>query len=87
MPWGHNILIFTKCSSVEEARYYMPQTLQQGSHPAAAVQVIHQLGRRLETEGIGDDHEHPLGAAVKGGRNMACVEVLLVDDLVELPLG
>ena len=30
IPWGHNILIFTKCSSVEEAVFYIAQTTEQG---------------------------------------------------------
>ena len=30
LPWGHNIHIFTKCSSVAEARFYIEQTLEQG---------------------------------------------------------
>ena len=40
MPWGHNILIFTKCSSVTEARFYIAQTLQQGwSRDVLALQL------------------------------------------------
>jgi predicted nuclease of restriction endonuclease-like (RecB) superfamily len=30
IPWGHNILIFTKCPSVTEANYYLGQTLEHG---------------------------------------------------------
>ena len=30
LPWGHSSLIFAKCSSVAEARFYLAQTLQQG---------------------------------------------------------
>lgn len=30
LTWGHNILIFTKCSSVEETRFCMAQTVQEG---------------------------------------------------------
>jgi len=30
IPWGHNILIFTKSSSVEEAQFYVKQTIQNG---------------------------------------------------------
>jgi predicted nuclease of restriction endonuclease-like (RecB) superfamily len=30
IPWGHNILIFTKSSSLEEAQFYVNQTIQNG---------------------------------------------------------
>lgn len=47
LPWGHNILIFTKCSSVEEARFYMAQTLQQGwSRDVLALQLKSKLHSR-----------------------------------------
>lgn len=44
IPWGHNILIFTKCSSVAEARFYMAQTVQQGwSRDVLALQLKSNL--------------------------------------------
>ncbi|MEJ2800311.1 PDDEXK nuclease domain-containing protein [Comamonadaceae bacterium PP-2] len=47
LPWGHNILIFTKCSNVEEARFYMSQTLQEGwSRDVLALQLKSQLHTR-----------------------------------------
>lgn len=30
IPWGHNILIFSKCKTVEEKTYYIDMTIQQG---------------------------------------------------------
>lgn len=40
IPWGHNILIFTKCSSVAEAGFYINQTLEQGwSRDVLALQL------------------------------------------------
>jgi len=30
IPWGHNILIFTKCQSLVEAGFYLSQTLVYG---------------------------------------------------------
>ena len=30
IPWGHNIQIFTKCANLEEASFYISQTLEQG---------------------------------------------------------
>lgn len=27
MPWGHNILLFTKCKNLEEAQFYIKETL------------------------------------------------------------
>ena len=47
LPWGHNILIFTKCSSVEEAHFYMAQTVQQGwSRDVLALQLKSKLHAR-----------------------------------------
>ena len=47
LPWGHNILIFTKCSSVAEARFYMEQTVQQGwSRDVLALQLKSKLHAR-----------------------------------------
>lgn len=47
LPWGHNILIFTKCSSVAEARFYMEQTVQQGwSRDVLALQLKSNLHAR-----------------------------------------
>lgn len=47
LPWGHNILIFTKCSSVAEARFYMEQTLEQGwSRDILAMQLKSNLFAR-----------------------------------------
>lgn len=40
IPWGHNILIITKCSSVAEASFYIDQTLEQGwSRDVLALQL------------------------------------------------
>lgn len=47
LPWGHNIQIFTKCSSVAEARYYIEQTLEQGwSRDVLALQLKTNLYAR-----------------------------------------
>jgi predicted nuclease of restriction endonuclease-like (RecB) superfamily len=47
IPWGHNIQIFTKCSSVTEARFYMEQTLEQGwSRDVLAMQLKSNLYAR-----------------------------------------
>lgn len=47
MPWGHNIHIFTKCSSVAEARFYIEQTLDQGwSRDVLAMQLKSNLFAR-----------------------------------------
>jgi predicted nuclease of restriction endonuclease-like (RecB) superfamily len=47
LPWGHNILIFTKCGSVEEAGFYMTQTVQQGwSRDVLALQIKSRLHAR-----------------------------------------
>ena len=44
LPWGHNILIITKCSSVAEARFYIEQTLEQGwSRDVLALQLKSNL--------------------------------------------
>jgi predicted nuclease of restriction endonuclease-like (RecB) superfamily len=47
IPWGHNILIFTKCSSVAEAGFYIKQTLEQGwSRDVLALQLKSNLYAR-----------------------------------------
>jgi predicted nuclease of restriction endonuclease-like (RecB) superfamily len=47
LPWGHNILIFTKCASVAEARFYIEQTVQQGwSRDVLAMQLKSNLFAR-----------------------------------------
>ncbi|MBK7952882.1 MAG: DUF1016 family protein [Candidatus Accumulibacter sp.] len=47
IPWGHNILIFTKCSSVAEAGFYINQTLEQGwSRDVLALQLKSNLYTR-----------------------------------------
>jgi predicted nuclease of restriction endonuclease-like (RecB) superfamily len=47
IPWGHNILIFTKCSSVAEAGFYINQTLEQGwSRDVLALQLKSNLYAR-----------------------------------------
>ena len=47
MPWGHNILIFTKCASVAEARFYLAQTLENGwSRDVLAMQLKSNLYAR-----------------------------------------
>jgi predicted nuclease of restriction endonuclease-like (RecB) superfamily len=44
IPWGHNILIFTKCNSVTEAGFYISQTLEQGwSRDVLAMQLKARL--------------------------------------------
>jgi predicted nuclease of restriction endonuclease-like (RecB) superfamily len=47
LPWGHNILIITKCSSVAEAHFYIEQTLEQGwSRDVLALQLKSNLFAR-----------------------------------------
>jgi len=44
IPWGHSILIITKCGSVTEARFYIGQTLEQGrSRDVLAMQLKSNL--------------------------------------------
>ena len=44
IPWGHHIQIFTKCQSVDEARFYLAQTLEQGwSRDVLALQLKSKL--------------------------------------------
>lgn len=46
-PWGHNILIFTKCSNIAEASFYITQTLEQGwSRDVLALQLKSRLHER-----------------------------------------
>ena len=47
IPWGHHILIFTKCGSVEEASFYIAQTIEQGwSRDVLALQLKFRLHER-----------------------------------------
>lgn len=47
IPWGHNIQIFTKCTSLEEASFYINQTLEQGwSRDVLALQLKSRLHER-----------------------------------------
>lgn len=47
LPWGHNIQIFTKCRNVEEASFYITQTLEQGwSRDVLAMQLKSNLFAR-----------------------------------------
>jgi len=47
IPWGHNIQIIAKCSSVAEARFYIGQTLEQGwSRDVLALQLKSNLYAR-----------------------------------------
>jgi predicted nuclease of restriction endonuclease-like (RecB) superfamily len=47
IPWGHNIQIIAKCSSVAEARFYIEQTLEQGwSRDVLALQLKSDLYAR-----------------------------------------
>ncbi|MEO6319754.1 MAG: PDDEXK nuclease domain-containing protein [Polaromonas sp.] len=46
-PWGHNILIFTKCDSVAEASFYLAKTLENGwSRDVLALQLKSNLVAR-----------------------------------------
>ncbi len=40
IPWGHNIAIISKCSSIKEALYYVSQTLNHGWSRAV---LVHQI--------------------------------------------
>lgn len=47
IPWGHNILIFTKCGTVAEASFYIAQTIAQGwSRDVLALQLKSKLYAR-----------------------------------------
>ena len=47
IPWGHNIQIFTKSKSLEEARFYIHQTIQNNwSRDVLALQIKSNLYAR-----------------------------------------
>lgn len=47
IPWGHNILIFTKSADLQEARFYLQQTLENGwSRDVLALQLKSNLYAR-----------------------------------------
>ena len=50
IPWGHNILIFTKSKSIEIATFYIQQTITNGwSRDTLALQIKSQLHERQGT--------------------------------------
>lgn len=51
VPWGHHILIITKCKSIEEALFYINRTIKEG------------LSRNALDNSIRADMYHQLGAA------------------------
>ncbi|MFA9238549.1 MAG: DUF1016 N-terminal domain-containing protein, partial [Candidatus Paceibacteria bacterium] len=49
IPWGHNIVIIQKCKSLEEAQYYVQNTIKNGISRNV---LIHQIETNLyEREG------------------------------------
>lgn len=47
IPWGHNILIFNKSRSADEARFYLQQTIEHGwSRDTLALQIKSRLFER-----------------------------------------
>lgn len=47
IPWGHNILIFSKSKTIEEASFYISETIENGwSRDALALQIKTQLYQR-----------------------------------------
>lgn len=47
IPWGHNILIFTKSNTLEQAEFYILQTIENGwSREVLALQIKSQLFER-----------------------------------------
>ena len=48
IPWGHNILIFTKCAGVADAGFYIAQTIEKGwSRDVLALQLKSNLHARV----------------------------------------
>lgn len=48
IPWGHHILIFSKCSSMDEAVFYITQTIEHGwSRDVLAIQLKSNLHARV----------------------------------------
>jgi len=47
IPWGHNVLVFSKAESVEEAQFYLQQTIENGwSRDILALQIKSKLYNR-----------------------------------------
>lgn len=48
IPWGHHIQIFTKCDNLDQARFYLNQTIEQGwSRDVLAMQLKSNLYARV----------------------------------------
>ncbi len=70
IPWGHNILIFTKCQNLDEAGYYIGQTLEQGwSRDVLALQLKSALYQR-QWVGPPASSENEAGLLLKGCPNV-----------------
>ena len=48
IPWGHNLVIITKCKNPEEALFYVQKTIENGWSRSV---LIHQIGSRLYKRG------------------------------------
>tara|TARA_R110002050_G_scaffold195593_1_gene330437 strand:- start:31700 stop:32779 length:1080 start_codon:yes stop_codon:yes gene_type:complete len=60
IPWGHNILIFTKSKSIEEATFYIQKTITNGwSRDTLALQVKSNLYKRLGSAITNFEHTLP----------------------------
>lgn len=47
IPWGHNILIFSKSKNIKEAHFYLSETIENGwSRDVLALQIKSQLYQR-----------------------------------------
>jgi predicted nuclease of restriction endonuclease-like (RecB) superfamily len=61
IPWGHNILIISKCANLAEARFYIEQTLEQGwSRDVLAMQLKSNLFARAGKAVTNFAHTLPL---------------------------
>ena len=69
IPRGHNILIFTKCRNVDEAGFYISQTLEQGKGFAF---IGRQYGDSRIRAPFKERHERDV-LRVKGGATDYCV--------------
>lgn len=72
VPWGHHILIITKCKTIEEALFYIKRTIDEG------------LSRNALDNSIRADMYHALGAALTNfGEKLPSPQGLLAQELLK----
>ena len=90
IPWGHNLLLISKCRSIEEAIFYVAKTQQHGwSRAVLTHQMESQLwqrkGRAVDGELKTEQDQPTIGLLLCRSRNKLIAEYALKG--IETPMG